>query len=77
MAREQYFVVLHQGQWKITYNGKHYGPYPTQQAAIAEAVKTAKKAAAKGNNSQVLVQGKDNKFRTEWTYGDDPYPPTG
>lgn len=26
MARAQYFVVHHQGQWKISFDGKHYGP---------------------------------------------------
>lgn len=74
MARIQYFVVLHEGRWKINYNGKHFGPYPTQKAAIRAAVDAAH--TAKGD-SQVLVQGQDNRFRTEWTYGNDPYPPPG
>lgn len=74
MARDQYFVVIHNNEWKISYNGKHYGPYPTQRAAIRAAVDAAHKA--KGD-AQVLVQGTDNKFRTEWTYGNDPYPPPG
>ena len=73
MNRTQYFVVLHNGEWKITLNGKHYGPYRTQENAIKAAVEAAHKA----GNSQVLVQGRDNKFRTEWTYGNDPYPPPG
>lgn len=74
MQRVQYFVVLHEGQWKISFNGKHYGPYDTQRAAIRAAVDAAHKAAG---DAQVLVQGQDNKFRTEWTYGNDPYPPPG
>lgn len=74
MAREQYFVVLHGGQWKISWKGQHYGPYPTQQEAIRAAVDAAHKAQS---DSQVLVQGQDQRFRTEWTYGNDPYPPRG
>ncbi|MGV2495064.1 DUF2188 domain-containing protein [Pelagerythrobacter aerophilus] len=74
MARAQYFVVLHQGQWKISFNQKHYGPYDTQRDAIRAAVDAANES--KGN-SQVLVQGENNQFRTEWTYGQDPYPPPG
>ncbi|RYF47849.1 MAG: DUF2188 domain-containing protein [Cytophagaceae bacterium] len=74
MARNQYFVVLHEGQWKISYNQKHYGPYDTQRGAIRAAVDAAHKS--KGD-SQVLIQGADHKFRTEWTYGSDPYPPPG
>jgi hypothetical protein len=74
MARAQYFVVLHDSQWKISFQGQHYGPYRTQREAIRVAVDAAYKA--KGD-AQVLVQGQDNKFRTEWSYGNDPYPPPG
>lgn len=77
MARNQYFVVLHDGQWKISFNQKRYGPYKTQAEAIRVAVDAAHSAGKKGHDAQVLVQGKDNKFRTEWTYGNDPYPPPG
>ena len=70
--RAQYFVVLHNGEWRITFEGKHYGPYDTQADAIEQARIAAKKSHDNGRKAQVLVQGKDNKFRTEWTYGDDP-----
>ncbi len=77
MAREQYFVVNHQSEWKISYAGNHYGPYQTQRDAIRAAVDAAHSAGKKGFDAQVLVQGVDSKFRTEWTYGNDPYPPKG
>lgn len=77
MAHDKYFVVLDEGQWKISYNGKHYGPYSTQAKANRVAIDTAKKSGDKGNQAQVFVQGRDSKFRAEWTYGDDPYPPPG
>jgi len=77
MARTQYFVVLQGGEWKIKVNDTHLGPYPTQKAAIKAAVDAAHAAGAKGHDAQVLVQGTDHKFRTEWTYGNDPYPPRG
>ena len=77
MARAQYVVVKHQGEWKIAYNDKHYGPYGTQKAAIRAAVDAAHKLGQKGKDAQVLIQGEDNLFRTEWTYGNDPYPPPG
>jgi hypothetical protein len=69
--------VLHQGQWKISFQEKHYGPYTTQETAIRAAVDAAHKAGDGGRNAQVLVQGTNNQFRTEWTYGNDPYPPRG
>lgn len=77
VARAQYFVVLHQGQWKVNFAGKHYGPYDSQRAAIQVAVATAQESGVKGYDAQVLVQGENNQFRTEWTYGHDPYPPPG
>ena len=69
--------MLHEGQWKIKYDGKHYGPYQTQKVAIRKAVDAAHNAGAKGHDAQVLIQGQNNQFRTEWTYGNDPYPPPG
>ncbi len=77
MARVQYFVVLHNGEWKISLNQKHHGPYATQKAAIRAAVDAAHSTGNKGQDAQVLVQGQNNQFRTEWTYGHDPYPPKG
>ncbi len=77
MARSQYFVVLHENQWKISFNGTHYGPYKTQQDAIKAAVDAAHNAGSQGHDAQVMVQAVNNQFRTEWTYGHDPYPPRG
>jgi hypothetical protein len=47
--------------------------YPTQREAIDAAVAAAHDASGRGKFSQVLVQGEDLLFRTEWTYGKDPY----
>lgn len=74
MARTQYVVVRDAGEWKIAFAGKHYGPYRTQENAIRAAIDAAHKARG---DAQVLVQGANNQFRTEWTYGNDPYPPRG
>jgi hypothetical protein len=77
MARAQYVVVNKGGQWMIAFNGEHYGPYSTQRDAIRIAVDVAHESGKNGHDAQVLIQGMDNKFRTEWTYGHDPYPPRG
>lgn len=75
--RVQYFVVLHEGQWKISFEGKHHGPYGSQAEAIRHAVDAAHKSGKSGHDAQVLIQGSNGQFRTEWTYGHDPYPPKG
>ena len=78
MARDEYYVVLHEGKWKITYNRDHYGPFKTQQEAIRASVDAAHHAGAKNSEgAQVLVQGENNQFRVVWTYGQDPYPYKG
>lgn len=78
MARTKYYVVKHQGEWKISLNEKHHGPYPTQRSAIKAAVDAAHKAGSSNpDGAQVLVQNEQNQFRAEWTYGNDPYPPPG
>ena len=77
MAHAQYVVVLHEDQWKVSFEGKYYGPYPTQNAAIEAAIGSAHAAGASGRDTEVLVQTMSNTFRTEWTYGLDPYPPLG
>jgi hypothetical protein len=74
---DRYFVVLHDGQWKISHCEKHGGPYASQKAAITAAVARARMAAKKGRQAQVMVQGENHSFREEWTYGHDPYPPEG
>ena len=77
MPRDQYFVVLHEGKWKITHNGSHSHPYATQQDALDAAIDAAKTAYDHGRLSQVLVQGENMEFREEWTYGKDPFPTPG
>ena len=75
MARTQYVVGPNgSGGWKITYGVKVAGPYSTQRDAIRSAVDAANQAA---NGAQVLVQETNGKFRAEWTYGKDAYPPPG
>jgi hypothetical protein len=77
MLRLQYVVVFDNNQWKISYDGQYFGPYSTQRTAIQAAVHGAHNAGKDGHDAQVLVQGENNQFRTEWTYGHDPYPPPG
>ena len=76
MARAHYYVLSDNGQWKIRHEGKDY-LYLTQRDAIKAGVDAAHKAGRLGHDAQVLVQGQNGQWRTEWTYGHDPYPPPG
>jgi hypothetical protein len=76
MGRAIYYVLSAGGRWKVRHNDKDYH-YDTQAAAISAAVDAAHSSGRKGFDSQVLVQGQSGQWRTEWTYGHDPYPPPG
>ena len=71
MAAEQYFIVLHNNEWKISFKDKHYGPYATQLEAIEAAVDAAYAMGEIGIDAQVLVQESEHELRTEWTYDQD------
>lgn len=75
MPHARYAIIPHEGGWMINIDGKNYGPYTTQSAALRDAVDTAQKAGKGGFEAQVLVQQDDGRFHVEWTYGTDPYPP--
>ena len=74
MQRDRYFVVLHEGEWKIKHGTIHSYPYHSQREAIEAAIELALHAKFSGKLSQVLVQGEDLSFRTDWTYGKVPDP---
>jgi hypothetical protein len=76
MARAHYYVLSERGGWKIRLNGKDF-PFGSQAEAIRAAVNAAHQSGRDGHDAQVLVQGRDGQWRTEWTYGHDPYPPPG
>jgi hypothetical protein len=69
MAAEQYFIVLHNNEWKISFKEKHYGPYVNQGEAIEAALDAAHAMGEIGIDAQVLVQEADHKLRTEWAFG--------
>jgi hypothetical protein len=71
MAAEQYLIVLHNNEWKISFKDKHYGPYDCQEEAIEAAIDAAYAMGEIGIDAQVVVQDSDLKLRTAWTYGQD------
>ena len=68
MNRIQYLVTVYRGLWFVILQGRRHGPYPSQQAAIDEAVRGAQTVPG----SEVLVKSGDDQVRTVWTDGTDP-----
>ena len=73
MVAEQYIILLHNNEWKISFKDKLYGPYDTQQDAIDAAIDCAYAMGEIGIDTEVLVQDAGQKFRTAWSYGPDFY----
>ena len=70
---DRYQVVKKNGEWKIEHVGRHSPAFETQADAIREAKTKAKQAHRRhGNTTQILVQGRNMSWRTEYTYGHDP-----
>ena len=63
------FVTKRQEGWAvITSNSQRAVKiHDTQECAINHG-----KEIAQNNSTQLIIQGKDNKFRTEYSYGNDP-----
>jgi hypothetical protein len=74
--RKSIYILSHGTQWKVQCDHCQFEITNTQ----GEAIKIAKQHVAGmvvGTLSQILIQGNDGKFRAEWTYGKDPFPPKG
>ncbi len=76
--RTSYHVTHHNidNSWHVQKAGgqKSSGNFDTQAAAI----EAARGFAQNADRGQVVVHRKDNnQIRTEYTYGNDPFPPAG
>jgi hypothetical protein len=75
--RKRLFVSPAGKRWNVQWEGgKSDSFHDTQVAAIRRAGAVVGSLPA-GTCSQIMVQGTDGKWRTEWTYGQDPFPPPG
>lgn len=72
MAKQ--FVVRVGSNWGVrgSGNSRLTCVTPTQ----GEAIKTGREI-AQNQKAELLIQGRDGKFREAWSYGNDPYPPKG
>lgn len=74
--RNRIYVTSYGEQWKVQCEHCNSQITDTQ----AEAIGIAKRHVASqvtGTLSQILVQRDNGEWRTEWTYGNDPFPPRG
>ena len=74
MLRTQYIVLEHDGGWKIRFEGQHFGPYPSERAAVFAAIEAAERAPKSSYEARVMVQSRlSGQLTVVWSYG-DPHP---
>ena len=66
LPHARYIVLAHEGAWKINLANRYYGPFPTREAAVANATEGARKAAEGGYPASVLLMD-GTAFETLWT----------
>jgi hypothetical protein len=71
----QILVLKRRGKWLVK-AGELEQTFGDQLAAIKAGIELANETGKNGKPSTVLFQAKKSRFKTLWTYGLDPYPPT-
>lgn len=72
MANGKHVVKNKVGGWSVKSGGVEISQQRTQKDAIKVA-----NAIAKYDRSEVVIHGRDGKFREKNSQGKDPYPPKG
>ena len=73
MARKVYRVVPNGTNWQV----KHNGQVLSNHTLKANAIDAGRRVAIANQPSQLVVHRADGTIETEYTYGNDPYPPVG
>ena len=78
MARIVFQVAPNGDSWTVKRDGALQSTHQTKQAAVDAGSSTARREwEAFKRLSQCVVHRANGTIETEWTYGDDPYPPRG
>lgn len=75
--RKRLFVSPEGKQWKVQWEGGQVDSRHETQAAAISRARAIVRGLVAGACSQIIVQRPDGTWRTEWTYGSDPFPPLG
>jgi len=69
-----YFVTKRSNGWAVKRGGSSRASklFSTQSKAI-----NFGRGLAKSSSTELTIQGRNGKFRTGWSYGNDPFPPRG
>ena len=72
-ARKVFRVVPDGNYWRVRHGGTTLATSYTKDDAITK----GRSYAIANQPSQLVIHRANGTIETEWTYGDDPYPPVG
>jgi hypothetical protein len=72
VSRFHYYVQPDGALWKVTDGNGNVTHYNTQTEAAGVARSAAQRDHQLGYNAQVHIARPTGRWRTEWTYGNDP-----
>ena len=73
MERKIYRVVPNNGNWQV----KKDGIVLSNHVLKSDAITKGRLLAVANQPSQLVIHRADGTIETEFTYGNDPYPPAG
>jgi hypothetical protein len=74
MSKKTPHIVPRDGHWAV--QRENAGRASSLHKTQAEAIVAGRKI-AKAEHSELVIHGRDGKFRDKDSYGNDPYPPKG
>lgn len=73
MPRKIYRVLPNGTQWQVKHEGRVLSNHYTKPPAV----EAGRRVALANQPSQLVVHKADGQIEFEWTYGNDPFPPSG
>jgi len=71
MRKSRYVVMNQDGGWQARNAYRHVTSiFPSKAQALSAAIELAEKDGEHGHAPEVLVRHEDDRFITEWVYGD-------
>ena len=75
LHKSRYVVVYESGEWQIKHVTRRVSAtYPSKAQALCAAIELAEKDGEGGHAAEIIVRHEDERFITEWVYGEDLHP---
>ena len=75
MHKSRYVVMNQNGGWQIRNAHRRVtATFPSKAQALCAAIELAENDGERGHAREVLVRREDDRFITEWVYGEDQHP---